>query len=381
MDNNNASYSNGTINVTARPDPMRGVDNQFETSNKDVAKLISIAAVIVIINSLVFYLFLKNKALRNISNYPLFSLAACDLFCGFVVIPLFTILHFTPLIQSQGSTRFYLSFLVTIFHNFVAIATVYHIVVVTGERYLAIKVPFKHRVIDQKNVLTVLAVVWVSSLLISSLPFTWINKIYPVYKPVSSRLALGFTIFCMVFVLVLPYIFLLYAFIDMFNVYGRSRNGHQHRNGSGLRRTRSIEKKSGGERKCLVLFVIMASVFLVCWLPWFVIFLLHQLSFDFSKLTVPSQVSLIVRYLTSVANPLLYTFLKRDFFQALKFTFSRRRQVSHSFINPNRRETLQTECNYQLRVSVTDSRDRQSSTEAMLGTIQEREEHLGESAC
>ncbi|XP_022788192.1 adenosine receptor A2b-like isoform X2 [Stylophora pistillata] len=373
MDINKVPYFNESENATARSDHLREVNNQLQTNNTGVAKLMSIATVIVVINSLVLYLVFKNKSLRTVPNYPLFSLAACDLFCGFVAIPLFTMIFFTPLVQSQGATRFYLGFLVTVLHNFIAIATVYHIVIVTGERYMAIKFPLKHRVIDQKNVLTLLAIVWISSFFISCIPFTWINKIYPVYKPVSLRLALGFTIFCMVFVLVLPYIFLIYAFTDMFKgVYGKPRSTNRCINDSrmALRRSRSIEKHSGSELKCLTLFVIMASVFLICWLPWFVIFLLYQLSFDISKLLIPSQMALLIRYMTSVVNPLLYTFLKRDFFQALKFTFRRRRQVSHSVIYPNGHETLQTEFNYQSGVSVTHSRDCQSK-EVNLGTIQE----------
>ena len=383
MDNNTAPYFNESRNATVLSDHLHEVSNQLETNNTVVAKLISIATVIVLINSLVLYLFFKNRSLRTVSNYPLFSLATCDFFCGIVVIPLFTIMYFTPLVQSQGATRFYLGFLVTVLHNFIAIVTVYHIVIVTGERYMAIKFPFKHRVLDQKNVLTVLTTVWISSLLISSIPFTWIHKIYPVKKPVSSRLAFGFTIFCSIFVLVLPYIFLMYAFADMFKgVYGKPRDKHQRSNDSGmaLRRSRSIEKHSGSEFKCLTLFVIMSSVFLICWLPWFVVFLLYQLSFDTSKLLVPSQVALLIRYMTSVVNPLLYTFLKRDFLQTLKFTFRRRRQVSHSVIYPNGNETFQTEFNHS-GVSVTHSRDRQSSKAVNLGTIQEGEGYFGDSEC
>lgn len=175
----------------------------------------------------------------------------------------------------------------------------------------------------------------------------------------------------------------MYAFADMFKgVYGKPRDKHQRSNDSGmaLRRSRSIEKHSGSEFKCLTLFVIMSSVFLICWLPWFVVFLLYQLSFDTSKLLVPSQVALFIRYMTSVVNPLLYTFLKRDFLQTLKFTFRRRRQVSHSVIYPNGNETLQTEFNHS-GVSVTHSRDRQSSKAVNLGTIQEGEGYFGDSEC
>lgn len=346
-------FSNATTeNVTTRPNQVNGL-TQFDPNYTEIAKLISIAAGIVAINSVVFYLFITKKSLRTASNYPLFSLAACDFFCGFFVIPLFTISFFTPVIESQR-IKFYLGFLVTVLHNFVAIATVYHIVVVTAERYMAIKFPLKHRVLHPKCLHKVLAAVWICSLLISFIPFTWINKIYPVFHPVALKYTLGFTIFCMVFSFVLPYIFLIYAFVDMLKaINGPLKNGCRQTNFMGRRH--SLGEKPTSERKCLLLFVIMASVFLLCWLPWFVIFLLHQLPLKSPKLEVPSQVALLVRYMTSVINPVLYTFLKRDFHRALKFVVRRRgsRQISTSFTAYSiRRGTLQTDPNHNAAVSI-----------------------------
>ena len=347
--------SNATAeNATTRPDQVNA-NAYFDPKYAEIAKLMSIAAGIVIINSVVFYLYIKKKSLRTTSNYPLFSLAACDFLCGFLIIPLFTITFFTALITSPRN-KFYVGYLGTVLHNFIAIATVYHIVVVTAERYMAIKFPLKHRLLHPKCMKKVLATVWLCSLLVSSIPFSWISKVYPVFQPESLKLTLGFTIFCMAFALALPYMFLIYAFVRMFKAINRSlpnvcrpsTNGYGQQNPVMARRHRLL-LKSTGERKCLLLFIIMALVFLVCWLPWFVIFLLHQSTLDASKLLVPSQVSLLVRYLTSVINPLLYTFLKRDFHRALKFVFTRRdsRQVSTS-VNAysTRRGTLQTDpCN------------------------------------
>ena len=379
MDNklNFSSCCNAPKNTSTHQDQGSG-DNQSETHHSDVAKLLSIAAVIVILNSLVFYLFLKKETLRTTSNSPLFSLAVCDFFTGSVVIPLFTILYFTPLVKSQR-TLFYLGFLVTVLHNFVAILSVYHIVIITAERYLAIKFPLKHLALDQRCINIVLALVWLFSLLISHVPFTWVNKMYPVLKPESLKFTLIFTIFCMVFVLVLPYIFLVYAFTDMFKaVYGGSRNRHRENSGF-LRRTEISKRRSTGERKCLMLFLIMASVFLVCWLPWFVIFLLHQLQLDLSKMRVPAEVSLLVRYMSSAVNPLLYTFLKRDFNQTLKFVFSRKRQVSMSFTRQNR-GTLQSNSYDPPAASLQRSHGCPMSDGTVLPTIEEFEEQLDDSA-
>lgn len=331
-------------NATTRPDP-NNMNDQYYPMPAEIAKLMSIAAGIVIINSVVLYLFIKRKSLRTTSNYPLFSLALCDFLCGFLVIPLFTVNFFTPLVTSPR-IKFHLGFLVTILHNFVAMTTVYHIVVVTGERYVAIKFPLKHRLLQPKCMIKFLAIVWFSSLLISMIPFTWIGKMYPVFQPEALNYTLAFTIFCMVFVLMLPYMFLVYAFTKMFKAISSSVANGCGQQKTALTRRHDSVTTSTGERKCLLLFVSMALLFLLCWLPWFVIFLLHHLPLDVSKLRVPSQVFLLVRYMTSALNPLLYTFLKRDFHRALKFVFKRKGsgQVSTSFnAYSTRRGTLLTD--------------------------------------
>ena len=311
----NLSIENATTSAVQR----KGIA-QFEPVYTEIAKLISIAAAVVLINSVVLYLFARKNSLRTISNYPLFSLAVCDFFCGVFVIPLFVIVFFTPLIQSKSS-KFYLGFLVTVLHNFVAILTVYHIVVVTAERYLAVKFPLKHRVLSQTYMRRVLAVVWICSFLVSLIPLAWINKIYPAYKPESSNFTLAFSVFFLAFALLLPYMFLIFAFTSMFRVVNRSFSKSFSKSASAS--PSRVEMR--GERKCLVLFVTMAFVFLLCWLPWFTVFLLVQLpvKLEPSKLGIISQVAVIIKYMTSVINPLLYTFIKKDFCRALKYIFKK----------------------------------------------------------
>ena len=286
-----------------------------EPVNSEVAEFISIAAVIVIINSVVLFLFIQKKNLQTVSNYPLFSLAICDLVCGFLVIPLL-IVFYTGLITSH-SIEFYVGFLGAVLHNFIAILSVFHIVVLTGERYLAIKFPLKHRVLGRTYMRKVLVGGWICSLLVSCIPFTWVDKIYPVFQPEAIKLTLAFTLFCLVFALVLPYIFLIYAFTTMFKVINRSL-AKSFSTKSEVQFRKRIDMN--GERKCLLMFVTMAFVFLLCWLPWFVTFLLVQLPLKFepSTLQTLSRVAVIIRYLTSVINPLLYTFIKKDFRCALK---------------------------------------------------------------
>ena len=78
-------------------------------------------------------------------------------------------------------------------------------------------------------------------------------------------------------------------------------------------------------------------------------------------------------------NPLLYTFLKRDFNQTLKFVFSRKRQVSILFTRQSR-GTLQSNSSDPPTTSLQRQPGRRTSVATVLRTIEECEEHLYESA-
>lgn len=77
---------------------------------------------------------------------------------------------------------------------------------------------------------------------------------------------------------------------------------------------------SDSEKRCLVIFVTMGILYLVCWCPWFTLALIFSLDdqTDSGIYITVSHVFVVVRYMTSVLNPVLYTFFKRDFYNAFK---------------------------------------------------------------
>ena len=112
-----------------------------------------------------------------------------------------------------------------------------------------------------------------------------------------------------------------------------------------------LHKKSIHDQKCILVFAVMAAVFAFCWLPYFTVALLLNteihLKSDISKsILKTTEVSAFVRYMTSIVNPLLYTFFKRDFWQALRnlhvkkgylyrrtsSTYSRSRSLQHDTV-------------------------------------------------
>ena len=100
--------------------------------------------------------------------------------------------------------------------------------------------------------------------------------------------------------------------------------------GHGLTASKATLKKARSDKKCLIIFALMAFIYVVCWLPWFILYLCFSFWFPLSKETLErlrdlSQVVVIFRYVTSIVNPLLYTFFKKDFLKAFKLLVLRRR--------------------------------------------------------
>ena len=298
--------------------------SQDDIKGDAIAKLVPIALLIILANGLVLVLFVKRAQLRTPANYVLFSLAACDFITGIINIPLFIIVAFTPVFASfTDEVKLYMNLLVNVLNNFTAISVCYHILAATTEKYLSVIWPVKHRSITRKTVFKVLQVAWALSFIVAFIPLTWVNM---EYTETQGKLSLGHVIFCLVAVFLLPYTFMIYAFVVIFKSI--SNRGKVKR--SIISRSHS-SRQAALERRCLILFAFMATIFLVCWLPWFIYMLLYRINGNMEHMDIAAQVLLLVRYATSIINPVLYTFFRRDFKTALKSLVKKQRSRRFSF--------------------------------------------------
>ena len=297
---------------------IKGVDVQ------EIAQLVPVALLIILVNGLVLVSFVKRTRLRTPANYVLFSLAACDFITGVINIPFFIVVAFTPVFPYSSKYLPDMIVLVSVLNNFTAISACYHILAATTEKYLSIIWPVKHRLITRKNVFKVLQVVWVVSFFVAFIPFSWGNM---KDTETQGKLTLGHVIFCLITVFLLPYTFMIYAFVLIF----KSISNRGKKKGSIISRSH-CSRQAALERRCLILFASMATVFLVCWLPWYILMLLHNVDNTEEKgLEIAAQAFTLVRYATSIINPVLYTFFRPDFYTALKSLFKKQRSRRSSF--------------------------------------------------
>ena len=293
-----------------------------------MAELLPIAVSIVLVNGVVFLLFAKERRLRTPRNYLLLSLAVCDFMTGLINVPLIIIIFSTP-------PDFILGFFVASLHYLVVVLVVYHIFAIIGERYFSIVYPFRHRwKMTKKSSLKIVGAIWMAAVVIAFLPVAWWFRRFRVSSPqtnietVTLQIQTGHTVFCVVFVFLVPYVFIVYSQVVMFKTIRIRRN--TPRAGRKNYVDSSVARKAKDIKRCLITFAFMAFLFAICWFPWFMISFFQGLWFPLGEdarfiLEDFSRAFLILRYLTSIFNPLLYTFLKRDFLDAFKAIILRRK--------------------------------------------------------
>ena len=274
---------------------------------KEMSKVLPIAIAIILTNGLVFFMFYKRKSLRNSSNYLLLGLAVCDFLTGAVSIPYYLIFSFQVVPPSMTDD---FAYWMVILQTLVAVSAAYHILVITGEKYLAIIKPLKHYLVTKKMVFKVLAGIWMVSVFIAMIPFAWRESHTQIWDIIHSAI-------CLVIVFFIPYVFMVYGYAVMFKaVSGRNKPSRQ---GDSVKR---LQMKKSKDRKCIIIFAVMAAVYLCCWLPYFALIITFKIkhftkSNDFAISDKMAEAFVIIRFITSVTNPLLYTFFKRDFWSAL----------------------------------------------------------------
>ena len=282
----------------------------FVQDDKDrhlVLSLMGVMAVLACIaNGIVVFLFLKKPRLRTAPNYFLFSLSISDLSAGLLLIPLGitrSAISPDPAVWDVQAAYFFME-------GFISFSTAYHVTVTTMDRYVAILCPLKHYMLTKKTAKVIIASVWVMAISFTSIQLHW-----DLTKNITFIMenVLWWNIFRLVVLFGLPYPVMIYAFIKIFTVIIKSRN--KRLLGSRGQCPKKRKQKRNQEWKPVAIFLLMALLFAGCWLPWFVT------AFPSLNLPLPGFfVVLLLRFLTPITNPLLYTFLKQDFNIALRGT-------------------------------------------------------------
>jgi len=231
-------------------------------------------------NIIIVSVFLRKHKLRTRTAYFLVNLALSDIIVGGVGVPSF--------IYILANSVEFPSFVYTLWNTidvFGATASIWHLMMISIERFYAVGWPFLHRISSKKPYFCVIALVWSVSVALCCITVTEASR-WPYY-----------TFFVSLVSFLWPLSVIIVVYIAMFVIASKSVH-HNHQQAQGAEKETRIAKA--------ILLVI--GCFLVAWGPFF------GLNFAYwacrSCVDIKYEVILafkVLQYSSSLANPVIYT--------------------------------------------------------------------------
>ncbi|XP_078357110.1 adenosine receptor A2b-like [Oculina patagonica] len=273
---------------------MAGTDQNIYV----VVSLSILSVLIVVSNFCVCFLVYLKKALRTNTNWLMVSLAVSDILTGGVLLPVYLV----------KPTSIVTGYLVSI----ILLSGVANLCAVTYDRYVAVMKPLEYPSRAPKILKRSIILSWLLSIVYSLLPLFWdTNPALIIHK--AYMVCLQF------FGIIVPYIFITFAYVRIFKQVRRSLA--MKKNLKSFRVHKNERKQISADAKVAKVFSIVASAFLLCWLPIICITTARIIN----RIDVIPYALFIVSLFTvatgSLVNPLMYAFLKPDFKMAIRDCF------------------------------------------------------------
>ena len=270
-----------------------------------VITFVFLSALIVAANLTVCVIVYLRKSMRTYTNGFVVSLAFSDLLIGSVLIP-------AALVSPHSVEMGYLI-------SITLLSGVFNLVSVTFDRYVSVLKALQYENIMRSAFKGILVASWLFSFIISLIPLIWgtnttvlAHKIY-----VVSEIGL-----CVL----LPYVFIFVGYVRIFTQVKRSVERERAITAS-VRKNLQRKSKISSEGKLAQVFIIVAVMFVVSWLPIQYMTVVHEIG---RPELIPNDleiVSLFTIALGSLINPLVYSFLKPDFRKAIRHVLNYRRDL------------------------------------------------------
>lgn len=284
-----------------------GTVNYFEPAYD--GGLIAVCVAVVFINFMVLHLYVTRRQLRTKTNTLLISLAVSDLLTGLCGIPLYIA---CSAVRKEG-----ICIAQAVVFRFTAVSTMFHILAITGERYFSVMQPLQYiAVVTFHKTLRVIAGIWMISLLVALVQLSWLVP-FGIFRYHPTKFTAYLIYNCVGFGLcfAVPFLFMVVAYIQMFLTIHRQVQQINKQN-LNVDFTSTHFRASYTQLRALMIFAFMLVLFAGSWVTWYISLL--QLYVDFSFLSEESMMVFdFLRVAVSFINPLLYTFLKIDFREAL----------------------------------------------------------------
>ena len=317
---------NSTSNL--QKERLKGRDDEAETilgfsPEFDTFPLL-LAIFIAALNSLILFLTAKVKSLRTVTNLILGSLAVSDLLSGVLGIPLY--------LACSAVQKTVVCAITQMLTRFFSISVVLHLLLVSVDRHVAVVHAIRYRsLVTKRRILSLLLSVWLTAIFVALIQLSWLGLDINVNEDSNEKTAsinIVYDILCIIFFFLVPLITMIFCYTTIFLALRQQLRAIKQNN-VGLCFKVEQRRSYSRERRAAIIFLSMIVVYIICWLPYFLLDLQHQFENDFFSLPVSVEYAVFYypKFLNSVLDPLLYVYRKHDFRQAIRATLGRDRAL------------------------------------------------------
>lgn len=268
-------------------------------------------------NSTVIMAFSRNIKLHTRTNYIIVGLATADLLVGFIAVPLY--MSMTLLYKRHLQIPLALSVIYHAVDVFGGFASIFHLMLISLERFYAIAFPVSHRNSSKVAYLGVLMICWLTAGTLS-----FIHSIrYSNYNITRAF----FILFCVCFTVAFVVICSMYL-----GIWRQAKEKKLMRKGS----RRTIQRKDH-EVKIAMSLLIVIIVFAVTWLPFFCINAMYFFQSELKRKSISFEViqfTKLLHYSNSAINPIIYSLkipgFKKTFTSLIRRESTRSVRISFS---------------------------------------------------
>lgn len=292
--------------------------------------LVILIVLCVLGNLLVCSAFVIQPRLRKAIYYPVLSLALADVFCGLLAMPSYLAKkHVFGGRKEQAVcdiSRF--SYFLTEY------ASVFSLTIISIDRGLAIVRPLTYcNTVTSRRMKISLACAWCWSLIVSSLPFFWKTKTSDgcYFRPTNA-----WSIAVILGNVQLPFLIIVFFQVWIYSVAIKHSLIIKQQRQAGLVNRRESTPQTQAwaiERKATISLSIVIGLFILCWGPSSLYYFLQNINPDYFKGTFgrnEGTFNAVVKLLTfanSCFNPLVYSWLNKDFRKAFLRVLNRKKYI------------------------------------------------------